>query len=174
MIQLNTSSCPPYMTICIIKMQEARQFLKRHLHKSCMELCSHSCSVLKELALMMKTMKRSSKLDFSIGEMNFAVQELQDALRSLPSNLQPPMLTTADANNEKPGTDVGCLSPPLLEVLPLVTLVSLLIETAARIEDLSDGVVELSEKAKFKPPKEDKPKQDLTTKHHTIEIPSSI
>lgn len=150
---------------------QATMYLKRHLHKSCMELCSHSSSILKELALMMKTMTRSSQLDFSLGEMNFAIQELQDALRSLPCNSQPMLMPEDDINHEKPGTKVASHSPPLLEVLPLVTFVSLLIETAARIEDLTDGVVELSEKAEFKPPKiEDEPKQDQTTNHHTIEI----
>ncbi|KAK4788299.1 hypothetical protein SAY86_019618 [Trapa natans] len=167
----NCAYCIHTMTNCTNSEMQAPEFLKRQLQKPCMELCSRTSRLLKELAIMMKTMTRSSKLDFCLQEMNFAAQELQDALRSLPIKPEPMLRPAEDINHEKPETMAASHGPPLLEVLPLVTLVSLLIETAARIEDLIGGVVELSETAAFKAPKlEKKPNQNQASKHHTIEI----
>ncbi|PKI40471.1 hypothetical protein CRG98_039107 [Punica granatum] len=166
----NCAHCIETLTGCIEPEVQEPEHLKRHLHNACMTLCRHSSNVLKELALMMETMTKYSELDLSAGEMSFAVQELQEALRSLPTHPQL-MLIPTDGNHRKLGSKVGGHGPRLLDVLPLVTVVSLLIETAARIEDLADGVVELSKKADFKIQKEKKPNQDQKSDNHVIEFP---
>lgn len=107
------------------------QNLKSHVRDACMVLCLHSSDVLKELACCLKSMTRSAKLSHLTGEMNFAAQRLQDTLKTLPSQLI--------VNHPSP-----------LEVVPLVTMVSLLIEIATRIEGLADGVMEFAEMAEFK------------------------
>lgn len=108
--------------------------------------------------ITMKTMRRSSKIDFFIGEMNSAAQDLQNAMTSLPNTL--PVLPPDTAKGE-PG--IKTTMPPLMEVLPLATLVSLLIEIAARVEDIVDNVDKLAGLAEFKPAKDEKRKQNQST-----------
>ncbi|KAF6153670.1 hypothetical protein GIB67_000903 [Kingdonia uniflora] len=138
--------------IAINSETQAPQFVKNHLSEVCMRLSSHSSNVLKELAQMTKSMKKSTKIDFAIGEMNGAVLDLQDALKSLPTQLTPP-----------PQTNTAVLAPtavPLIEVAPLVTVASLLIEIASRVEGVFASVDELSRLANFKAVNDKKPKQN--------------
>lgn len=74
--------------------------------------------------------------------MNFAVQELQNSLKSIPSHHT--VLTEAGKGDEKSAS-----APPLVEVLPLATVALLLIENAARIEATADAVDELAGLAEF-------------------------
>ncbi|KAL6322189.1 hypothetical protein AAG906_005135 [Vitis piasezkii] len=150
--------CIEALNGCLDTEVEAPEFLKEHLQDVCMILSSCSSNVLKELMITMKTMRRSSKIDFFVGEMNSAVKDLQNGMKSLPTMLSVP---PPDTVKGKPGTKTTM--PPLMEVLPLATLVSLLIEIAARIEAIVNNIDELACLAEFKPAKDDKPKQNQST-----------
>lgn len=93
-------------------------------------------------------MKRSSQIDISIEEMNDAVQDLQENLKSLSCFLIEPKALEATVENEN---KEAILTVPLVEVLPLVSFASLLIEIAGRIEGLVKAVEELANLAEFKP-----------------------
>ncbi|KAG6434244.1 hypothetical protein SASPL_105867 [Salvia splendens] len=110
---------------------------KKHFGNFCVRLSNKSSAVLKELAVVMSTMKKPTKIDFMVEEMKSAVQELENALKSL--SKQP--IQTAEA---KAGDVVT-----LVEVVPLVTVSSLLIEIAARTEKLAGAVNGVAEKAEF-------------------------
>ncbi|KAJ6873054.1 hypothetical protein NC651_032029 [Populus alba x Populus x berolinensis] len=58
---------------------KAPEHLKRYLSDVSNTLSSYASHVLKELAVAVKTMKKSSKIDYSIGKMQHAVKELQKA-----------------------------------------------------------------------------------------------
>ncbi|XP_026425342.1 aluminum-activated malate transporter 10-like isoform X2 [Papaver somniferum] len=126
----------------------AHERAKKHLSNVCIRLSSHSSVVLRELTVMIKTMKKSSSIEISIGEMGSAVQELQHAMKCLPI---PPLLPLL----VKSQTEITELSPatqantPLMEVLNLVTITSLLVEISARIEDIVDAVNELASMTGF-------------------------
>lgn len=87
-------------------------------------------------------MRKSTTIEISVGEMNFAVQELQNSLKSFPSHHT--VLTEAGKGDEKSAS-----APPLVEVLPLATVALLLIENAARIDATVDAVDELAVLAEF-------------------------
>lgn len=138
-----------------------------------MRLSSSSSNVLQELATAMKTMKQSSKINFSVGEMNFAVQELKHALISLPNHnisIKNPSPSTVEASgncNTGPITSIRA-SSSFMEILPLATLASLLIENAAKIEVIVNGVNELAVLAEFKPTTDNKKsKSNQSTKKLT-------
>lgn len=121
-----------------------------------MRLSSQCSQVLKELAATMKTMRKYSTTDVLVGEMNFAVQELQNALKSLPNQL-----LQIGAKGEQTTT------VPLIDILPLATAIFLLIEIAARIEGIVDAVDELADLAEFKPAIDEQSKQSQSTSDKT-------
>jgi Aluminium activated malate transporter len=118
--------------------------------------------VLKELSNSIKEMAHSNSLDLLVCDMNLAVQDLQDALKSLPSQLQDEaqvqkysvpsaIVTTVKTQNS--------VTMPLMEVLPVITVVSLLIEISVRIEGVVDAVDTLANLSGFKPVSDDKPEK---------------
>ncbi|KAK9279147.1 hypothetical protein L1049_012824 [Liquidambar formosana] len=160
--------CVETLNGCINSEIQAPNFLKKHLSKVCMKLSSTSSSVLKELAVTMKTLTKSSKIDILVGEMNFAVQEVQHAMKSLHHQLLQPPLPAVEASDDAKGERITKTTiAPLMEVLPLATLVSMLMEISARIEGTVDLVDELAGLAEFKPPTANKkPKQNQPTDNH--------
>ncbi|KAL3737523.1 hypothetical protein ACJRO7_019119 [Eucalyptus globulus] len=65
-------------------------------------------------------------------------------------------------------------APPLMGIFPLATLMSLLTEIAARIEDIVEGVVEWAELAEFKASNEDKMAQTQSARNNqSSDNPSS-
>lgn len=106
-----------------------------------MRLSNKSSAVMKELSIVMSTAKKSSKIDLMVEEMRIAVKELEDALKSL--------------SKQQAGTGGDAPPPPmamvvtLVEVVPLVTVSSLLIEIASRTEKLAGAVNGVAEKAEF-------------------------
>lgn len=126
----------------------------------CLRLRSTSSIVLEELGITMKTMTKSSKIDVLVAEMNFAVQELKNALKSLPSHvLTSP--STVEASGDASAEPIRKITiTPFTEILSLATLVSLLIENAARIEGVVKAVDELAALAEFKPVADNKPKHN--------------
>lgn len=102
--------------------------------------------MLKELSVVIKKMKKSTKIDFLVSDMNIAVQELQNAIKSLPSaQMEFAFSEQEEANEDHKATII----PPLMELLPLATLVSLLIETTSRIDHVVNAVETLANVANF-------------------------
>ncbi|KAL6131116.1 hypothetical protein ACLB2K_069494 [Fragaria x ananassa] len=115
-------------------------YLKKHVSNACKTMNKSSSDILRELAITVKTMTKSSKMGLLVQEMNTAVQKLQISLKSLPSCLIAP--TSEETADEAPFRKT-CITP-LVEVIPLTTFVSLLIENAARINGIVDAVNELA------------------------------
>ncbi|KAI3441720.1 uncharacterized protein J3R85_001745 [Psidium guajava] len=158
----NCACCIEALGGCLNSEKQATEHLKGYLRDASMAVCSRSCNVLRELSISVKTTTNSSKLDSSVVEMKFAVQELQNALTSLPSQLilwQP----FPDQSNENKSIAKKERAPPVMGVIPLATLVSLLTEIAARIEETVDAVVKLAELAEFKASNEEKRAQSQST-----------
>ncbi|KAI3850517.1 hypothetical protein MKW92_002193 [Papaver armeniacum] len=149
----NCAYCIEALNSCINSEIHAHERAKKHLSNVCIRLSSHSSAVLRELTVMIKTMKKSSTIEFSIGDMTSAVQELQHAIKCLPI---PPPKTPLLPLLVKSQTEITELVPttqaantPLMEVLNLVTITSLLVEISARIEDIVEAVNELAKMTGF-------------------------
>lgn len=131
---------------CLNSQIQAPNSLKLHLAEPCKALSSSSSKVLKELSVVIKKMKKSTKIDFLVSDMNIAVQELQNAIKSLPSaQMEFALSEQEEANEDHKATII----PPLMELLPLATLVSLLIETTSRIDHVVNAVETLANVANF-------------------------
>ncbi|KAK1257675.1 Aluminum-activated malate transporter 10 [Acorus gramineus] len=117
--------CLEALNGCINSDIQAPEFIKKHLSDGCMKLSSHSTDVLKELSNIIKSMEKSSNIDTLLGDMK---------------------------NQGKP--DAAMTNVPLMDILPVVTMASLLIEIAARIENITDTVDDLAAMADFKATKD--------------------
>ncbi|XP_010252735.1 PREDICTED: aluminum-activated malate transporter 10 [Nelumbo nucifera] len=148
--------------------QQAPDYIKKHLSNECLALSSISSSILRELAINIKSMRTSSTIHSSVEELNRAVEDIQSALKSLPNRLIPPHLpiTKAPETEHRPSITS---SIPLIEVLPLATVASLLIEIAARIQPLVNVVDKLANSAGFKPAESENSNQSQSTKEPTSE-----
>lgn len=98
-------------------------------------------------------MTKSSDMGSLVWEMNNAVQELQNSLKSVPIGLIAP--TPEDTDDGKGESFIT----PVVEVLSVTTLVSLLIENAARINGIVDAVNELAGQVDMKPAPQENSKQ---------------
>lgn len=133
-----------------------------------MKLSSHSSMVLKELAVVTKSMTKSTTIDFLVEQMNSTVEDLQTTIKSLPTQFSPPSTGLEGHAEEKEKKDNPIISPiivPFMDVIPLVTLSSLLTEITIRIEKIVEAVDELSMMADFSTENEKKknqPKQNQT------------
>ncbi|XP_059645383.1 aluminum-activated malate transporter 10-like [Cornus florida] len=159
----NCAYCIEALNSCINSENQAPELIKKHLSGVCLRVGTNSSSVIKELAINIKSMRKSSTIDFAIDEMNSAVQELQNYLKSLPGILisPPPDSEAKTPENEKGESVLSTTTMiPLLEFIPVVTFASLLIEVVARIGGLVDEVEELGKLAEYKPAADEKPKQN--------------
>ncbi|KAJ4905547.1 Aluminum-activated malate transporter 10 [Raphanus sativus] len=136
--------CLENLSICMTYETEVPDQAKKHFGEACLKLSSASSKILRELADMMNNTRKSSKMDFLVFDMNSAVQELRETLKSVPVESNKPKEEVP--NNQGDRT----MSMSLHEVLPVATLVSLLIESAARIQTTVEAVDELSNLADFK------------------------
>ncbi|KAF5734959.1 hypothetical protein HS088_TW15G00458 [Tripterygium wilfordii] len=118
--------CLEALNACINSDHKIPESIMKHVSDTCLRVSSNASSVIRELAETIKTMKRSSTIDVLVGEMNSSVQELQEDLKSLPQN-----------------------ETPIIDMIPVLTCVSLLIEIANRVEAIVDAVKELSKLADF-------------------------
>ncbi|KAJ4876673.1 Aluminum-activated malate transporter 10 [Raphanus sativus] len=140
--------CLENLSICMDYETEVQDQVKKHFRETCMKLSASSSKILRELADMMKNTRRSSKIDFLVFDMNSAVQELQQTLKTVPIQTNKPEVEVpSDEDNNGDRTILMSLH----EVIPVATLVSLLIENAARIQTTVEAVVELANLADFKP-----------------------
>lgn len=145
-------------------MCQTPEFLKKPLNDVCMRLGTTSSKVLKEMSSMIKTMKKSTKLDILVDEMNSSVEGLQNALKIFPSyqHIPTPDPGTEEAPNgtEEPSLKSTALS--LMEIVQMATLTSLLVEIASRIEGIVEEVKELASQAEFRDESSMKSKQTQT------------
>ncbi|XP_077243108.1 aluminum activated malate transporter family protein [Tasmannia lanceolata] len=150
---------------------KAPEFMKKYLSSACLRLSYNSSNVLRELAESTKNMRKSSSIDVLIEEMNSAIEDVQNALKSLPHQvIQPPPPPQIEAAEKEKLQFIPTRSLPLIDVMPLATIVSLLIEIASRIEGIVDEVDELAGLVDFKPAMDEKPKQNQPTiKTHSEE-----
>ncbi|KAL0730867.1 hypothetical protein Bca4012_026961 [Brassica carinata] len=140
--------CLENLSICMNYETEAPDQVKNHFGEACMKLSSASSKILRELADMIKNTRKSSKMDYLVFDMNSAVQELQEALKSVSIKTNKPEEEDVKYEEDKVGDRTIPMN--LHEVLPVATLVSLLIENAARIQTTVEAVDELANLAEFK------------------------
>ncbi|XP_009359572.3 aluminum-activated malate transporter 10-like [Pyrus x bretschneideri] len=150
---------------CVSSKNEVSELTKTHISNTAIKVSSDSSMVIKELARTMKTMKKSSAIDLLVGEMNNSVLKLQEDLKSLPKlfiNPQPPLQEPeSPGNNNKTKAEAAAVA--LMDIIPLVTLTSLLVEIVARIEGMVSAVQELAKLAEFKAVGDRKANQNQTT-----------
>lgn len=156
---------------CLNSEIKAPEPLRRHLSDACITLSSSASFVLKELATTVKTMRKSSEINFSIGEMQFAVLKLENAMKSLPNHLVATPSSTSDGDAKAEPIRKTDTPSSVMEILPLATLVSMLTETAARIKEIADEVNELAKLADFKPPNTKKASQSQSS--NQVDEPSN-
>ncbi|KAF2313503.1 hypothetical protein GH714_011284 [Hevea brasiliensis] len=147
--------CIEALNSCIDSENQAPEFIKKQLSTACLRVSSNSSSIIRVLAETIKAMKRSSKLEFLVEEMNGAVEELQEALKSLSELSNPPA-----CKNTETVSSAAMETIPLMEVMPVVTFTSLLIEISARIKGIVKAVEELAKVAAFKDAAQDKCKEN--------------
>ncbi|KAI6701960.1 hypothetical protein NL676_011096 [Syzygium grande] len=145
--------CVKALDGCIYSETQAPESIKSHLASTCLRVSSTSSNVIKELGKAIKATRKSSTIDFVVGEMDDAVKDLQSCLADLPNLLLPlPSPEVSGTKSEKAERSAASLATmPLLDVVPLVTLASLLIEISGRIKGVVDEVDGLAELAEFKP-----------------------
>lgn len=110
-------------------------FLKNHFSHFCITVSTDSSAVLKELALAMSTMTKSSKIDLLVEAMSNSVQQLQNALNGQ---------ILGEAENE------NVASVSVAHIVPLVTMSSLLLEITTRVVEIKDIVDGWAEKAELR------------------------
>ncbi|KDP25238.1 hypothetical protein JCGZ_20394 [Jatropha curcas] len=147
--------CIEALTSCIDSENQTPEFIKKQLDSVCLRVSSNSSNVIKELSKTIKKMKRSPNIDFFIEEMNSAVEELQEAITSLSSLFSPPESKKPDEVDSEAMDTI-----PLMEVIPVATFASLLIEVATRTKTIVKEVEELAKLAEFKVAGEDKCKEN--------------
>ncbi|RCV21744.1 hypothetical protein SEVIR_4G130000v4 [Setaria viridis] len=123
--------------------------VKKHLAGACVALGRHCAAVLREASGSIASMTRSGRLALVVGDMNRAAEELRDELRCLAALLEEDDSSNADAEHEQ-STDAPEPAPPLIEVLPLFTTASLLLEICTRAEGVVSAVDNLATTARFK------------------------
>ncbi|CAH8389992.1 unnamed protein product [Eruca vesicaria subsp. sativa] len=139
--------CLENLSICMNIETEAPDQVKKHFGEACMKLSLAASKILRELADMIKNTRKSSKMDYLVFDMNSAVQELQETLKTVPIETNKP---EEDVKSEEDNKGDSIMLMGLHEVLPVATLVLLLIENAARIQTTVEAVDELANLADFK------------------------
>ncbi|XP_068636177.1 aluminum-activated malate transporter 10-like [Aristolochia californica] len=139
---------------------KAPESAKKYLSVTCSKLSSQCSSVLKELARTTKTMTKSSSIDFSVEEMKSTVEDLRNTLKSLPDHLTHQQEQTPQLEAKEEAMQPLSTTVPLFEVLPLVTISSLLLEIAARVEAVVSAIEELADLASFNLANDEKPKKN--------------
>ncbi|KAF5753447.1 putative aluminum-activated malate transporter [Helianthus annuus] len=157
----NCAYCIETLTSCLTSKNKVPESIKKHLEAACMNLSTSSSNVIRELATVVSSMTRSAKINMAVEDMKSAVLELQNDLKSLPDLL----IQTHEHKDENKVALSEMTIMPLIEIMPLVSFASLLIEMASRIEEnMVKTVEELAESAKFKKPEDEvKPKHNQTS-----------
>ncbi|KAK6947966.1 Aluminum-activated malate transporter [Dillenia turbinata] len=147
--------CIEALNTCISSENQAPEVLRKQLSNICFRVSSSCSSVTKELVMSLMTMKKSTKMDFSIEELRSSVKDLQKELKSLPQSLvsQPDTSKVQQSaeNEKKQRISTARTVVSLVEIIPLASFASLLIEVSVRIEGIVHAVDELAKLADFKP-----------------------
>ncbi|WVY97649.1 hypothetical protein V8G54_029800 [Vigna mungo] len=144
------ASCLDALIGCINSDNKASDEMKKNMRSICMKVGAKSASVIRELATTMRNMRKSSKLDILVTEMNSAAQELRSLLSSYPNLVN----AKRSAQTETALSDIpqaAKVEIPLMQIIQVVTVASLLIEIVARVEGIVETVEELSDLANFQP-----------------------
>ncbi|KAL2551042.1 Aluminum-activated malate transporter 10 [Forsythia ovata] len=155
----NCAYCIEALNSCINSENQALVIIDERLSETCQKVSSSSSRILKELATSINTMTRSSKLDIWLDEMNCSIQELQNYMKSLSGLIHEPEAKSFE-NEKKEAVVLTINDVDVLEIMPLITFASLLIEIAGRVEQVVDAVEELANLAEFKDAAVDKTKQN--------------
>lgn len=127
---------------------KAPDFLKEHFSTFCVKLSSNSSAVLRESVVVIRTMVKSPKIDLRLDEMFNAVEEIQSALKVLSNQTIGATETKPQESSDGNGESDACpVVIPFVAIVQLVTVSSLLIEIAARTENIVKTVNRLAEKA---------------------------
>lgn len=129
------------MHIWVAELQ-APEHLKKHLSFAFLRLSSQSSAVINELANSMKYMTKSLNMDILIKDMGVALAELQLAIKSLPNEVTTSVPSSENKAEATRGQQAASL--PLVEVMPVITIASHLIEISARIVSAVDAVNDLA------------------------------
>ncbi|KAG4187497.1 hypothetical protein ERO13_A08G081200v2 [Gossypium hirsutum] len=145
----SSAYCIETLNSCIKSENQAAKLIKQHLGSGCLKVSSSSSNVIRELAETVKMMKKkSSTTDLLAEEMKSAVQELQNDLKTIPHLLNPSAIP-GNKTLETACSEATTPTVTLMELVPVVTLASILIEISGRIEALVDAVEELAKLAEF-------------------------
>nr|CAB3470547.1 unnamed protein product [Digitaria exilis] len=120
--------------------------VKKHLASASVTLSRHCAAVLREASGSVASMTRSGRLALAVGDMNMAAQELRDELRCLAALLE----EDESSDTEHDQNMALEQAPPLIEVLPLFTAASLLLEICTRAEGVVSAVDNLATTGRFK------------------------
>lgn len=151
----NCSYCIEALNSCLYSENKSPDFVKVHLGDTCSSVSSNASEIIKELAQTIKTMTRSSQIDMSVIKLNDSVQLLHENLKSLSTLLIQEEVPQSKTNENEHKDSV--LTVSLMDVIPLVSFASLLIEIAGRVEGLVEAVEDLAKLADFKPAVDEKP-----------------
>ncbi|GMI76444.1 hypothetical protein like AT4G00910 [Hibiscus trionum] len=140
--------CIEALNSCIGSENQA-SLIKKHVSKGCMKVSSSSSNAIRELAEIVKTMKKSSTIDSLVSEMNSAVQELQNDLKSLPGSWNRSTVREHKTLEVAWSEATPTVHFPVMEMIPVVSLACILIEISGQIEAMVDAVGELAKLAEF-------------------------
>ncbi|GFQ00564.1 aluminum-activated malate transporter 10 [Phtheirospermum japonicum] len=112
---------------------QAQDLEEKQFSKFCVKLSSDLSTVLKELVVILDTMTKSHKIDFNVLEMCNTAEQVQNAMKTYSRK---PM--AADSNKEE--TKASPIVIPVVEIIPLVTLSSLLIAIAGITEKMAKTI----------------------------------
>lgn len=115
--------------------------MTRKLKKPCLDLTYECSKILKELSHSIKTMTRPCQVDLMLREMICAVECLQSSMR--------PLLLEKSFDIQIVASLPSTESVHLLNLFPLVSVVSSLIELSVRTKGLADAVAVLADEAGF-------------------------
>ncbi|CAL0299957.1 unnamed protein product [Lupinus luteus] len=146
----NSASCIDALIGCINSENKAPEQIKKNMRSISLKVVTNCASLIRELAITMRNVTKSSKVDILIMEMNSSAQELSDLLKSYPNLVDP-----SESHNSQAKIEIQ-----VMEIIEVVTLASLLIEIVSRVKCIVKAVEELSDLAKFKPAK---------SKQHAVE-----
>ncbi|KAM7496989.1 hypothetical protein LguiA_021403 [Lonicera macranthoides] len=132
---------------------QAPQEIKAKFQETCTKMSSETSRTLKELAKVIKTMSRSSSANSHIKNVKISAQNLKSLLKTgVPDN-----------------TD-------LLEMIPVATVASILLDVVICVEKITESVHELGPLARFKESnvgkssKKVRPQPEIELPHHVISV----
>nr|GMC90987.1 aluminum-activated malate transporter 10 [Ipomoea batatas] len=148
------------------------EYILEPVSEECRRVCSTSAKVLRDLTKLMKSTTKSSIQDILVHDMNSAVEALQLAFKTLPSQS---LTTTQVEAHQKPSSDHMKQETKsssddhdlvhLMEIAQLSTVASLVVEIAARIEGVVKEVNHLANLAGFRAQSNKKMAKQSQTQH---------